>query len=189
MIIAILEDEYVMPEAQNGISELMQLIADKEHQTGLRLDYITVNGQDVYDQIEKFLIDNADSLERVEVNFASIEERIQKILMSTYEYTSNASPLIVQLAEQFYKSPSSENWHSLTQLFDSLIWLNTVLPLLAENNVTSNYNEFSQLSGTLEEIVGNLQAGLENQDHVLIADILKYEINPLYTQLATLARN
>ncbi|WP_240419847.1 hypothetical protein [Paenibacillus periandrae] len=183
MIVTINEKRYSFTQDEQGVKELFETITKLEQETKLIFDHMSVNGSQLYNkELDLDLL--TEELLEIEVALFSKEEQVDSLKQSTNEYVTGATPIILDLSEDFYRTPSVEAWNQLTVLFDSLGWVSDVLSLL-EQNVTSPENiKIIELKKELIQNVEELQEALNNKDHIMIGDILKYETSKIYSGIA-----
>ena len=164
-------------------NEINSIISDKN----LVFSHLTIDGIDIYEDHYDYFLDNIKLIEEVKVVAKTVKEISQEIILSTIDYIERAMPEIEILADEFYKQPSRESWQRLTELIGGIKWIIDSFVIIDNNpelkDIVNGYeewnlyakdiHEFRELMGEFEEILGN-------NDLVSIADILSYEIVPLF---------
>jgi hypothetical protein len=183
MIVIVNEKKYNFTRDEQGAKDLLELITKLEQETKLAFDHMIVNGEQLYNRVLELSL-LTDELLEIEIKLASQDEQVNSLKQSTNEYVTGASPIILNLSEDFYKTPSVEAWNQLTVLFDSLDWISDVLSLLEQNVASPENIEFTKLKTELIQNIEELQDALSNKDHIMVGDILKYEISKVYSGIA-----
>lgn len=148
--------------------------------------HLEIDGVVVEDEVEEALDMKKDTAAEVAVITIAAKKFINDVLLSTEEYIQRAIPLIEQLAEQFYEQPTSNHWNDLNDLFGGLQWLNTMIGVVSDSTACpSDWQEVLATVEPMQEVVQDFEEALENSDTVLIADLLSYEIKPLFENLIT----
>ncbi|WP_303866862.1 hypothetical protein [Acetobacterium wieringae] len=112
---------------------------------------------------------------------------INDILISSNEYIQNAKKALKHLSEEFYQAPESKSWTDLADFFEGIQWILETISRIDQisnlETIISNYkiwNEYVQNIKGLNEIVRELDDAMKNNDHVLIGDLLQYEVLPIF---------
>ncbi len=99
-------------------------------------------------------------------------------------------PEIEILADEFYKEPSKESWYSLTELIEGIKWIIDSFVVIDNEpelkEIVNSYEEWNLYAKDiheLAELMGEFEEILENADFVSTADILSYEIVPLFRKM------
>jgi hypothetical protein len=173
-------------EATDLIDYLFQAVRDViSANSELSFGHLIVDGKELYiNDFQQLDIDQESKT--IEIIFNNKTKLIAELVTSSNEYISNALPATEDLANEFYKSPSSRSWDQLNELFEALDWLNQMLMAFCE--ISLNHQEVakevgSQLFLQLEE----LHKAMTNQDYVLIGDLLKYEVTELLISVRAVA--
>ena len=125
-------------------------------------------------------------MEILEVIAISAKVFVDDLLLSSEEYTERAIPHITMLFNAFYINPTQENWIELSEVLEGIQWLLSMVEAIDNSIVRpSNWTEVMTPIAGLKEELGNLEEALENTDTVLIADMLQYEILPVFEVLVT----
>lgn len=109
---------------------------------------------------------------------------VKNLLDSTYSYLDNANPHIEVLVEKFYSHPSPDAWADLSNLFEGIDWILSMINVVENSKFRpSNWSKVVEDISNFEGELSNLEEALENTDSVLIADILKYEALPVFQSI------
>lgn len=146
--------------------------------------HLIVDGVDVYEELEQYLNENLESIEKLELIARTANEFTNDILLSAEVYLQGALPELTKLADDFYNNPTSESWGNFSDMLEGMQWLNQIIVSIDQmNEKPQNWDEYLKLAATLEVELKNLEQAVENGDHVLVADIIQYEITPVYEGL------
>ena len=114
----------------------------------------------------------------------------EDILLSTVDYLERAIPEIEILSNEFYKTPSRESWKKLMDLIEGIKWIMDTFAAIDSNeqlkNIVNSYEEWNTYAKDiyeLNELIIEFEEILENSDFVSTADILSYEIIPLFNNM------
>ena len=102
-------------------------------------------------------------------------------MQSAIEYLGRAQPEVEKLGAAFYQGPNEDTWNQFSQLLEGLQWLlevGTVLESFRPEQQTS-----AQWGAEFKEKIKLLSEAMANSDHVLLGDLLQYEISPLFSSL------
>ncbi|MGR3765851.1 hypothetical protein [Rossellomorea sp. NS-SX7] len=146
--------------------------------------HMVVDGVEVFEDPENYLIDNIDHINDIEIVAGTVEEFINESLLSAEEYLRRAIPQISLLGNDFYKNPLKETWTNFTQLLEGLNWLNQIIGLIDQTKKKpANWDKYLELAFKLKIELEQLLEAMENSDNVLIGDIIQYEILTNYEEL------
>lgn len=146
--------------------------------------HLIIDGEEVAEQPEEALEINNGTMREVEVIAIEAEQFINDLLLSAEEYVKRAAPILEVVAEQFYDSPTAESYYDLNDLFGGLQWLNSMLSVVDESVARpTNWDVVKESVEPLQGVLQDFEDALENEDTVLLADLLSYEVKPVFEQL------
>jgi len=174
----------------NNLSEIADVLATIQKilkENNLELSHLIIDGIPVYQDYESYLKDHIETIREIEVETIKLKPLVEDTLGSAFEYISHATALLKTLAETFYQTPGAETWSSLADLFEGLGWLIDTMNRIDEidqlNEYVQNYdiwNEYVQIIKSLSVQLPELEQAMVNRDHVLIGDLILYEILPIF---------
>lgn len=177
-------------EFKNDISEvkpLLTVIIQALAKDSLELSHLLVDGVPVYQDFEHYLCDKIATVNEIEVITLELKALISDTLMSTLDYITNAVSLLKPLSENFYQSPDQAVWSQLADLFEGISWLldsmNRIDQIDQLPSYLTNYdiwNEYVQTMKQLNIQLRDLGEAMINKDHVLIGDLILYEVLPIF---------
>lgn len=168
------------PNVDNIIEKINGLLED--HQ--LYFSHLIADGVDVYGSTEQYLTENLTSIEKLEVIVRTQKEFQNDILLTAEDYLNRASLEISGLIEGFYNGPTSEHWSSFKDMLEGIQWINQIVVSIDQmKEKPNNWEAYLQHIATLEVELKNIEDALKNGDHILMADIIQYELLPIYEEL------
>lgn len=168
-----------LPSVEEIIQKINELLIDNYYYS-----HFIVDGQVVYEDPEQYLLEELSAISKLEVIGRTAAEFTNDILLTAEEYLKRAKPEMTDLAEGFYQNPGTEHWTNFSDMLEGIQWLNQIiLSIDGINEQPGNWNAYLNLAAKLEMELGNLEEAVENSDYVLIADIIQYELIPLYESL------
>lgn len=111
----------------------------------------------------------------------SREKKIN-LLKSIIESTSNINLYVNAIANKLYEGDEKIAFEGLAFISEELTWIFKGLEL------TNDIVNMESLNNTIIEHFNVIVESLENEDYILIADILNYEISPLLNDLINLIK-
>lgn len=182
----ILEFENSAKEIDNILSEIDNII----NQSSRILSHMIIDGFEVYHDFYDYFLDNIKVIEEVKIITLTYKELIQDILVSTVEYIGRIPENIEELSNNFYKNPNGQSWEGLNDLLGGISWIINTFSSIDQdkrlNDVVSSYeswNLYAKEIFSLQEILTDFDEALENNDNITIADILLYEILPIFNKM------
>lgn len=155
----------------------------------LYFSHYIADGVKVNETPELFLEQNLLTINQLEVISIHAKEFVNELLLSAEEYTNRSLPYIKELTDGFYNNPSPSNWNSLGELFEGIQWLATMFELVDQSTVSpSNWDEVTQQTVVMKDELQNFEDAMKSTDTVLIADLLQYEILPVFETLSILVK-
>lgn len=146
--------------------------------------HLVVDGVEIYEEPEQYLEQHLHDINELEIIARTVQEFVNDLLLTAEDYTKRAIPEIEALADHFYNHPNHEGWNKFGQLLEGLQWLTHMIQTIDSfSQKPENWMNYLKASIAVEEELKNLKEALENKDHVLIADIINYEILPYFTTL------
>lgn len=181
-----LEYENKVDQIDNILSEIDEIIT-KEFKT---LSHMVIDNFEVYEDYYDYFLDNIRVIEKVEVISLTYKELVDDILISKIDYLENTPSKIEELANTFYKVPDKESWENLTDLLGAVGWVINTFSSIDQDprlkDSVSNYEDWNLYAKevfALQEILGEFEGVLANNDSILIGDILSYEILPNFKDM------
>jgi hypothetical protein len=181
----IFKNETVQFDKQVSVEEIIEKI-DKLLANRYYYSHLIVDGEEIYENLESYLLESLGSISTIEVAVKTVREFINEVLLMASNYLTDGIPKMTVLANQFYQNPSADNWLDFSSMLEGMQWLNQTIDLIDKaKERPGNWNECIQLAVQLQLELKNLEEAIENTDHVLIADIIQYELLPIYEALQT----
>jgi len=169
------------------IDRIFNSINEYLEKEGLQFSHLVIDGEDIYDNFDSYIIDNIENIIKIEVIAMPLEEMVNESIESAEQYAKNAIPLINKMAEEFYQKPNENTWAQLTDLFEGIQWiiqsLTQINSIESSNDIVSDYgiwDEYVQEISKLNNIIPEIENAILEQDNILIGDMLLYEINPVF---------
>ncbi|GMG95587.1 hypothetical protein [Tepidimicrobium xylanilyticum] len=190
MIIHILDKTLEYENRQDVLDAMFKEISKIVNSTDLVFSHLIIDGLEVYDDFYDYFLDNIKNIEVVKVVTKTVKETYEEILLSTIDYLERAIPEIGILSNEFYKTPSRESWEKLGDLLEGIKWIMDTFIVIDSNSVLKDvvnsyedWNMYAKDIYGLNELLKELEEILENSDFVSTADILSYEIIPLFENM------
>ncbi|SHE87447.1 hypothetical protein SAMN02745784_02077 [Tissierella praeacuta DSM 18095] len=186
-----IEDQVL--ESRNDIKEIDNIFSEIDNiinKSSKILSYMIIDNFEVYQDFYDYFLENIRVIQEVKVIALTYKELVHDILISAFEYIKRVPEKIEELANKFYKNSERQTWNDLNDLLGGITWIiNTFFSIDQDKrlkDVVSNYkswNLYAKEIFALKEILPDLEIALENNDNVTIADILLYEILPIFNEI------
>ncbi|URM33457.1 hypothetical protein LLY41_02985 [Cytobacillus firmus] len=184
MILTMLDKSFSFENNKDGVHELVEVINNVLTDENFFFSHLVIDGHEVYEDHEEYLLDNIANINIVEVIAMTIKEFIGSILVSLNTYTNRAIPEIEELINQFYQTPSEQSWLTLTELLDGIDWIyQTIKSIDSADHQIIGWDEFIKSAAVFEAELPNLLDAMENKDSILLADIIQYEFLPQFENI------
>lgn len=170
-------------EIEPVLEKIKQALRDEE----LELSHLIVDGVGVYQDYQKYLCEKIDTVTEILVITLELRPLIDETLKSTLDYITNAISRLKPLVESFYQLPGQDTWNHLADFLEGIGWLletmNRIDQIEQLHLYLLNYdiwNEYVQTMKGLNTQLNELEQAIVNKDHVLIGDLILYEILPVF---------
>ncbi|MEA4804383.1 hypothetical protein [Acetobacterium wieringae] len=191
MIILIEEEQLKVDNDPQKIQYYFDQIEIILRKNSWQLSHLVVDDQPVYDNYYQYFLQHIETIRLVKVIIQNIKNLVNETLFSTYDYLNNGIPIIKKLSDEFYQQPVKKTWENLNNLFEGIQWIIITIDRIdVVNNLDQminhyeTWNEYVQIVSDLNDIVPQLEEAMVNQDRILIADLLLYEMVPVFEKMA-----
>lgn len=165
------------------IQQILNSIDERLKKVDLQFFHLIIDDKVIYDDFYNYINQNIKNIEKVEVVALTLDEMINEMILSSYNYAKSAIPIISKLAVEFYQSPNENTWSQLSDLFEGIQWImgsqtqiNSINNLDIIVNDYCIWNEYVQEVFKLHNIIPELENAILGKDNILIGDITLYEI-------------
>lgn len=153
------------------------------------LSHLIVDGKEVYEELELYLTDHITQIKEIKVITKTVSEFINDLLLTAEEYLDRAVQEIPLLSNEYYQNPTSVSWNKFAQMLEGIQWLNqTIHSINQTKEQPNNWIDYLNLSGELQSVLMDLENTIENNDSILIADMIQYELLPIFERLKTVIK-
>jgi hypothetical protein len=140
---------------------------------------VSTDNQPVYDLFENHIENNLNNIYELNVQTKTKQESAIETAGAISEYLERFIPAITELSDHFYGELTEENWGTFSYFIEGLSWiLQSIEFLQAISNEETNTIHTKTLQ-ELSKIVEELEAGLEDEQFVLVGDLMQYELSPV----------
>lgn len=175
---------------KNEIDNILNKIDGMVVSSSKVLSHMLIDGVEVYGDYYDYFLDKINGIDKVEVITFTYRELVEDILVSTFDYVSTTPDKIEELSNGFYKSPEREIWNELNNLLGGISWIMSTFNSIDQDkrlkHIVSNYKDWNLYAKeifSLQEILPDFEGALSNEDNITIADILSYEIVPIFNNM------
>ena len=190
MKIKILDRVLEYENKEEVYNALVEEINSTLKNSNLIFSHLIIDGKEVYEDFSNYFFDNVENIKEITVVAKTVKEMSNDIMLSTIDYLDRAIPEIDKLSNEFYKTPSQESWNKLIDLIDGIRWIIDAFATIDSNvdlkNIVKSYEEWNLYAKdvySLKELLLDFEEILENSDYVSTADILSYEVVPLFKDM------
>ncbi len=131
------------------------------------------------------LLGDLANRDRVEVFTCTVREIAHDSICEAEAYLERVEALIPSLAMAFRDYPGPETFENLKQLYDGFYWMSMLLSRL-ETVFKINLDEMGVDGVSVRDhhqkfisVLQQLVEGQEQEDYILVADLLEYEVVPM----------
>ena len=152
----------------------------KSH-SGTYIRRVWLDGQEVSSSAPDTLMSAVSSVELLELELADLKDLMANNLSNAKEYLEKLIPGFQKAADLFRMGNEQEAHKFYLQILDGIDWISQVVQTVV--NSRNKELEGQDLKDRQERVTGLMTQMLEanpNQDWVLLADLLEYEMIPFY---------
>ncbi|MGG4406343.1 hypothetical protein ABEP13_11085 [Geobacillus stearothermophilus] len=167
-------------ELEGMWQNIFSMLAEEDRQ----LSHLVVDGVEVYDEMEAYIEERIDSIRTIDVVAVTMQEYIRDVFQTMHSYLTRALPEIERIIDEFYQTPSEHTWIRFEQMLEGIQWIDQALYWLAEHpKYLFDPQAFAHIRETLAEQLRQLLEAVEAGDAILIADLIQYEVKPLWKDI------
>ena len=175
--------------ACNGktLGDLLDHILEQEPDLGNCFGHIRLNEKEVLADSPETRQTAISLIETLETEVFSLNEILEKNIANAQEYLKKLIPGIQKASELFRSGSEQEANKFFINIIDGMEWFSQVVDSIAKATESeSTYiifvgKDFQDRQNELVELTRQMVDANQNQDWVLLADLLEYEILPYYT--------
>lgn len=176
----IFQDQAIhLPERDPGaVRQFMEQINKALNENGLVFSHFLVSGMPYYGDIYSLVDEYWNKELPVEIVGITEEEWLSEAKREILGYVGRAAGILQELAQTLYSGESSPAvWRQMSDLSEGMEYL---LKIFSKTRILSNPDPI--ISG-IQSVSGQLVQALETRDLVLLADLITYEILPLFQEI------
>lgn len=176
----IFQDQAIhLPERDPGaVRQFMEQINKALNENGLVFSHFLVSGMPYYGDIYSLVDEYWNKELPVEIVGITEEEWLSEAKREILGYVRRAAGILQELSQTLYSGESSPAvWRQMSDLSEGMEYL---LKIFSKTRILSNPDPI--ISG-IQSVSGQLVQALEARDLVLLADLITYEILPLFQQI------
>lgn len=181
MRVKILDQELELANHPAAIEALFSMIDEKLKDTGYALSSLIVDGVAIDTDYALYLSQRITEIQEIKVEVKSLRRLMVETMQTAVEYLERAQPEVERLGNDFYQGPTEDTWNKFSQLLEGLEWLLEAGTLI--ESFRPEQQAATRWGAEFKEKIQLLRDAMENSDHVLLGDLLQYEISPLFTAL------
>lgn len=184
MELRILGESYRFSNDLGQVKAMFDLINEKLDGSEYYFSHFCIDNVEIYDEFETYITDHLNDIQVISVVAKTITELTNEVLLSLEQYLINALPEIELLATNIYQNSINTTSERFTQFIEGLVWISDAIANIdSRTEKPSNWNQVIVTVTSLQQELLSFEGAINNQDAVLIADIIQYEILPILKTL------
>ena len=181
----IFEINVLLYNQHEALEHIMKAISTQAEEKSLIFSHMIIDGVEVYDDPMSYIEHNFNHIEEIEAILKTEEEVLGQYVLELYSILYQGLPQIVNLGKLFTVNINDKIWDEMDSFLKEMgILINVYNELLA--NYQTLTNKFAQINWHAIDNEFNIFTGaiaamgtyIENQDTVVIADLILYEVLP-----------
>lgn len=170
----------IVPSADAVIAEINLFLQDAYY-----FSHLIVNGVEVNDDPEAYLVQHLGELKEIEVVAIPAKEFVNDLLLSAEDYVTRALPYIVELADGFAQGGHEERWPDLEDLLEGVQWITSMTATIEESIARpTTWEQVTEQIEVLESSLPQFEQALVNQNQDEISTILGTTVQQVFEQLS-----
>jgi hypothetical protein len=144
-----------------------------------RLIYcLEIDRVQMFSGYESFIVKNHENINQIHIQTKSHQESMQETFQVMGSYLEAFIPKSFAVADFFYGEVSEAQWGEFSQFIDGLNWIVSSLEFIQSVSASDN-DAVKLVLAELEPVIANLEQSIQNDEHVEMADLIKYELIPI----------
>ncbi|WP_153463197.1 MULTISPECIES: hypothetical protein [Sediminibacillus] len=186
MLLTINDNSFELENKLSAVESIIKKIENEVSDSNQFFSHLIIDDEEIFDQFELRIEEDIASIQEVKVVLKSIKQFVNDCLTTKEDYLTGAIPELEILIDELYQGPTNETWKKLGQLLEGLQWLNQLIDTIDKgSHHPGNWDAYLRLHATLVAEFSSLEQAINTQDHILIADILQYEVLAVLNSLKT----
>lgn len=178
--LTIRDKTYELNNGNVSLQAITDLVNKELENRNYYFSHFIVDQVDLYDNYEQYFEDNLSSIEIIEAVFKTVTEFVHESLNSMESYLKHVIPEIKAFIDELYRSEEGIGSNKTLQLLEGIQWIYGVIKNIDQIKVRpQGWNELLISATNLELIIKEMEEVFENDDVIVFADMLQYEIVPL----------
>jgi hypothetical protein len=181
---------YFLEKDEEIIEKIADILTDEMEKTNKVIKSLEIDGLELYQDYFEYILDNLNYIESINAKLITYKELVGETLVGTIDYLQGAAEEIVPLSEAFYAEPTKEAWDDFSDLLEGLNWIISVFNLIDNDKTLIEtlpsyeiWNLYAKDILALNELIPQMNDALNSKDNTLLADLMMYEILPLYEDM------
>lgn len=168
------------PQSAENAIEIINLLLQDTHY----FSHLIVDGVEVHDDPEAYLVQHLDDIKLIEVIAIAVKDFVNDLLLSTEDYLSGAVPQIEHLASGFTAEEQAEQWANLNDLFGGIEWITSMVAVLDHSTARPvKWAQVSEQAKVLADSMPNFEKAVETKDRGQISSLLMKDISEVFGKL------
>jgi len=169
------------------LGDLLDHILEKEPALGNCFSNIRLNGKEVMADSSETRQTPLSQIVTLETETLSLNQILEKNIANAQGYLQKLIPGIQKASDLFRSGSEQEANKFFINIIDGMDWFSQVVDSIAKavdfesDTITFDGKSFQDRQDHLVEMTRQMVEANQNQDWVLLADLLEYEILPYYT--------
>jgi hypothetical protein len=161
------------------LGEVLHAILNSRKDSYIRS--VWLDGQEAASNTQDTLKTSTASVESLELELVLLQDLVANNLTNAKEYLEKLVPGFQKAADLFRMGNEQEANQYYLQILDGIDWFSQVILTIvnAQVDIFKEQN-LEERQKNLTNIMAQMLEANQNQDWVLIADLLEYEMTPLY---------
>jgi hypothetical protein len=181
---------YFLEKDEDIIEKISDILSREVEKKNKIIKSIIMDGIELYQNYFEYIKVNLDYVQEVIVKLITYKQLVEETLYGTVDYLDGAAIEIVPLSEEFYAEPTKESWEKFSDLLEGLNWIISVFNLIDNDKTLIEalpsyeiWNLYAKDVLTLNELIPQMNDALNANDNTLLADLMMYEILPIYNDM------
>ena len=158
------------------------------------VEYIEVNGEKFYSNIEKVIVDNFERIQSLNIYTISEVNLLKETISELSQYTEKMLSESGNIGDLFYGEMDEDKWNKFFSFSQGLEWmfqaLNSITFLMDNNNFQRDHIiRVQNVEKQFEEKVTLLAEAIQSQDITSVGDIVNFEFLPIFEEITDMFKD
>ncbi|MFD2655567.1 hypothetical protein [Gracilibacillus thailandensis] len=177
-------DAYMFENTVDKVEEIYKITNDKLKDETVFFSHFIIDGKEIYNEHDQYLLNVLDSIEEVHAILHTSAQLIESAITSLTGYLERSQPELQQFINDLYNGVKQIGAPNTFLLLEGLEWVkDMIVKIDALKQRPEEWHLLVNQATELTEILAEMEEVFQHNDPIVYADMLQYDIIPLFQNL------